>query len=101
MLIALLNISQKKMSAWSLYCKFALLLLIISVVLIMLDGPRGSLRRLRSQLAEDGCPESQVILAKHLLEEKCGKNFVIVYMLTLNFKNEAKIALVVYAPLVE
>ncbi|KAJ4450999.1 hypothetical protein ANN_02435 [Periplaneta americana] len=35
------------------------------------DGPRGSLRRLRSQLAEDGCPESQVILAKLLLEEKC------------------------------
>ncbi|KAJ9589811.1 hypothetical protein L9F63_027931, partial [Diploptera punctata] len=34
-------------------------------------GPRGSLRRLRSQLAEDGCSESQVILAKILLEEKC------------------------------
>lgn len=37
------------------------------------DGPRGSLRRLRSQLAEDGCPESQVVLAKQLLEERCGK----------------------------
>ncbi|XP_015585382.1 wolframin isoform X2 [Cephus cinctus] len=35
------------------------------------DGPRGSLRRLRSQLAEDGCPESQVVLGKHLLEERC------------------------------
>ncbi|CAK9807554.1 wfs1 [Anthophora quadrimaculata] len=35
------------------------------------DGPRGTLRRLRSQLAEDGCPESQVVLAKQLLEEKC------------------------------
>ncbi|KAL7306085.1 hypothetical protein TKK_0001539 [Trichogramma kaykai] len=35
------------------------------------DGPRGSLRRLRSQLAEDGCPESQVVLAKQLLEESC------------------------------
>ncbi|XP_017892597.1 wolframin [Ceratina calcarata] len=35
------------------------------------EGPRGSLRRLRSQLAEDGCPESQVVLAKRLLEERC------------------------------
>ncbi|XP_049880557.1 wolframin [Pectinophora gossypiella] len=35
------------------------------------DGPQGSLRRLRSQLAEDGCAESQVVLAKQLLEEKC------------------------------
>ncbi|XP_078039773.1 wolframin ER transmembrane glycoprotein wfs1 [Augochlora pura] len=35
------------------------------------DGPQGSLRRLRSQLAEDGCPESQVVLAKQLLEERC------------------------------
>ncbi|XP_012260188.2 wolframin isoform X2 [Athalia rosae] len=35
------------------------------------DGPRGSLRRLRSQLAEDGCPESQVVLAKQLLDERC------------------------------
>ncbi|KAG8224245.1 hypothetical protein J437_LFUL001624 [Ladona fulva] len=35
------------------------------------DGPKGSLRRLQSQMAEDGCPESQVILAKTLLEEKC------------------------------
>lgn len=39
----------------------------------MIDGPKGSLRRLRSRLAEDGCPESQVILAKQLLEERCGK----------------------------
>ncbi|XP_014487408.1 PREDICTED: wolframin isoform X2 [Dinoponera quadriceps] len=37
----------------------------------MFDGPRSSLRRLRSQLAEDGCPESQVVLAKQLLEERC------------------------------
>lgn len=36
------------------------------------DGPRGSLRRLRNQLAEDGCVESQVQLAKQLLEERCG-----------------------------
>lgn len=35
------------------------------------DGTRGSLRRLRSQMAEDGCPESQVVLAKQLLEERC------------------------------
>ncbi|XP_008546509.1 wolframin isoform X1 [Microplitis demolitor] len=35
------------------------------------DGPRGSLRGLRSQLAEDGCAESQVVLAKKLLEEHC------------------------------
>ena len=57
----------------------------------MLDGPRGSLRRLRSQLAEDGCPESQVILAKHLLEEKCGKTFVIMYMVTPSFKIEVEL----------
>ncbi|GLH03547.1 Wolframin [Gryllus bimaculatus] len=38
------------------------------------DGPRGSLRRLRSQLAEDGCPESQVVYAKQLLEEKCEED---------------------------
>jgi hypothetical protein len=62
----------------------------------MLDGPRGSLRRLRSQLAEDGCPESQVILAKHLLEEKCGTNFVIACTLTPNFKNKREITLVVH-----
>lgn len=37
-----------------------------------LDGPRGSLKRLRNQLANDGCAESQVVLAKQLLEEKCG-----------------------------
>ncbi|CAD6202669.1 GSCOCG00009708001-RA-CDS [Cotesia congregata] len=35
------------------------------------DGPRGSLRGLRSQLAEDGCADSQVVLAKKLLEERC------------------------------
>ncbi|KAF5274009.1 hypothetical protein FQA39_LY01124 [Lamprigera yunnana] len=36
-----------------------------------IDGPRGSLKRLRNQLANDGCPESQVVLAKQLLEEEC------------------------------
>ncbi|KRT79249.1 hypothetical protein AMK59_8674 [Oryctes borbonicus] len=35
------------------------------------DGPRCSLKRLRSQLASDGCPESQVVLAKQLLDEQC------------------------------
>lgn len=43
-----------------------------------IDGPRGSLRRLRSQLAEDGCPESQVVLAKQLLEEQCGEHSKII-----------------------
>lgn len=43
-------------------------------IYIILDGPRGSLRRLRSQLAEDGCPESQVVLAKQLLEGRCGNS---------------------------
>lgn len=42
---------------------------------VFLDGPHGSLRRLRNQLAEDGCAESQVVLAKQLLEEKCGMSF--------------------------
>lgn len=32
---------------------------------------KNSLKRLRSQLASDGCPESQVVLAKQLLEEDC------------------------------
>jgi wolfamin len=36
------------------------------------DGPRSSLKRLRSQMATDGCPESQVVLAKQLLDEQCG-----------------------------
>ncbi|EFA10125.2 wolframin isoform X1 [Tribolium castaneum] len=35
------------------------------------DGPRSSLKRLRSQMATDGCPESQVVLAKQLLDEPC------------------------------
>ncbi|KAJ8945159.1 hypothetical protein NQ318_001624 [Aromia moschata] len=34
-------------------------------------GPKSSLKRLRSQLASDGCPESQVVLAKQLLDEHC------------------------------
>ncbi|XP_076028754.1 wolframin ER transmembrane glycoprotein wfs1 [Oratosquilla oratoria] len=33
------------------------------------DGPKGLLRRMRSQLAEDGCPESQRVLAKVLLDQ--------------------------------
>ncbi|KAJ8972742.1 hypothetical protein NQ317_013795, partial [Molorchus minor] len=33
--------------------------------------PKNSLRSLRSQLASDGCPESQVVLAKQLLDEQC------------------------------
>ncbi|CAG9856405.1 unnamed protein product [Phyllotreta striolata] len=37
-----------------------------------LSGPsERSLKRLRSQLASDGCPESQVVLAKQLLDEEC------------------------------
>ncbi|XP_022905359.1 wolframin [Onthophagus taurus] len=35
------------------------------------DGARCSLKRLRSELANDGCPESQVVLAKQLLEDRC------------------------------
>ncbi|XP_056637761.1 wolframin [Diorhabda sublineata] len=31
----------------------------------------NSLKRLRNQLASDGCPESQVVLAKQLLDEEC------------------------------
>ncbi|XP_015126304.1 wolframin [Diachasma alloeum] len=38
------------------------------------DGPRGSLRGLRSQLAEDGCAESQVVLGKRLLEERSERD---------------------------
>ncbi|KAJ8965556.1 hypothetical protein NQ314_004056 [Rhamnusium bicolor] len=34
-------------------------------------GPKSSLKRLRNQLASDGCPESQVVLAKQLLDEQC------------------------------
>ena len=42
-------------------------------MVLFTDGPKGSLRRLRFQLAEDGCPESQVVLAKQLLDECCGE----------------------------
>ncbi|KAB0794999.1 hypothetical protein PPYR_11838 [Photinus pyralis] len=35
------------------------------------DGPYGSLKRLRNQLANDGCAESQMVLAKQLLQEEC------------------------------
>nr|CAI5828940.1 unnamed protein product [Callosobruchus analis] len=34
-------------------------------------GQKNSLKRLRNQMASDGCPESQVVLAKQLLEEEC------------------------------
>ncbi|CAG9760957.1 unnamed protein product [Ceutorhynchus assimilis] len=34
------------------------------------EAQRSSLKRLRSQLASDGCPESQVILAKQLLDHE-------------------------------
>lgn len=37
---------------------------------LFLGGPRGLLRRMRSQLAEDGCPESQLIMGKTLLEQQ-------------------------------
>ncbi|XP_064097120.1 LOW QUALITY PROTEIN: wolframin-like [Macrobrachium nipponense] len=32
-------------------------------------GPRGLLRRMRSQLAEDGCPESQLVMGRTLLQQ--------------------------------
>lgn len=38
------------------------------------DGPRGTLRKLRKQLAEDGCVESQVVIAKRLLVESVDTN---------------------------
>lgn len=38
----------------------------------VLDGQRSSLNPLIRQIAREGCPESQVVLAKQLLEEKCG-----------------------------
>ncbi|XP_017786448.1 PREDICTED: wolframin [Nicrophorus vespilloides] len=34
------------------------------------EGPRSSLKRLRNQLANDGCPESQVVLAKQLFDHE-------------------------------
>lgn len=37
-----------------------------------LGGPKTSLKLLRNQLASDGCPESQVVLAKQLFEQECG-----------------------------
>lgn len=41
-------------------------------IMDVLGPQRGSLKRLRSQLASDGCPESQVVLARQLLDEECG-----------------------------
>ena len=52
------------------------------------EGPQSSLRRLRSNLAEDGCEESQVVLAKQLLDapaapSEAKQNYVqAVYWLT-------------------
>ncbi|KAK8731062.1 hypothetical protein OTU49_007781 [Cherax quadricarinatus] len=37
-------------------------------------GPRGLLRRMRSQLAEDGCPESQLVMGKTLLQQQSQEN---------------------------
>uniref|UniRef100_T1J9H9 Wolframin n=1 Tax=Strigamia maritima TaxID=126957 RepID=T1J9H9_STRMM len=37
------------------------------------DGPHGTLTRLRSQLAEDGCVDSQLIIAQKLLDEGKAK----------------------------
>lgn len=38
-------------------------------------GPKSTLKLLRNQLASDGCPESQVVLAKQLFEQDCGMSF--------------------------
>ncbi|XP_043246684.1 wolframin-like [Amphibalanus amphitrite] len=52
------------------------------------EGPQSSLRRLRSNLAEDGCVESQVVMAKQLLDapaapSEAKQNYVqAVYYLT-------------------
>lgn len=42
-----------------------------------LGGPKSSLKLLRNQLASDGCPESQVVLAKQLFEQECGMHRII------------------------
>jgi hypothetical protein len=47
--------------------------------------PDGPIRRLGSQLAEDGCPDSQVVLAKQLLEDKCGLWYLHILSLYINF----------------
>lgn len=39
----------------------------------VLDGPSSTVKQLRSQMASEGCPESQVVLAKQLLEDQSGK----------------------------
>lgn len=67
----------KTRKQWTLHGKYIYIhfiqILILNLTFSKTDGPRGSLQRLRNQLAEDGCPESQVILAKQLLNEQCGK----------------------------
>lgn len=39
------------------------------VIYFSAGGPRGLLRRMRSQLAEDGCPDSQLVMGRTLLEQ--------------------------------
>lgn len=58
---------------WSLHGKGKFKLIDGKVYLCFVDCSRSSLKRLRNQLASDGCPESQVILAKQLLDESGGK----------------------------
>lgn len=36
---------------------------------VQTGGPKGLLRRMRSQLAEDGCPESQLVMGRTLLDQ--------------------------------
>lgn len=42
-------------------------------IMLFSGGPKSSLKLLRNQLASDGCPESQVVLAKQLFEQECGR----------------------------
>lgn len=43
------------------------------ICIICLDRTQNRYNRFGSYLAEDGWPDSQVDLAKQLLNEKCGK----------------------------
>lgn len=77
-LCVMAGIVPKKSSSgrkqWTLHGKFKNTF--NCVYSLFLGGPKSSLKRLRSQLASDGCPESQVVLAKQLLEEECGKRWL-------------------------
>lgn len=53
----------------TLLALFLIKVFVLIYKFLLLDGSR---RNIRSQLAEDGCPESQVVLAKQLLDEKTG-----------------------------